>query len=111
MNKEFKDLRFTDLRLKCREFVYRVLCFQATRRSLVSNFVINYAVATTYCGCGWCCVRDRGTLCQPQRHHPQLVRIAICAPKGSTDCKSALAGGGFVDAVPKARPVGARPNN
>ena len=25
-------------------------------------------------------------------------------PERSTDCKSALAGGGFVDAVPKARP-------
>ena len=32
------------------------------------------------------------------------MRFAIRAPKGSTDGKYALAGGGFVDAVPKARP-------
>ena len=44
-----------------------------------------------------CCVRDRGTLRQPQSHHPQLVWFAIRVPKGSTDCKTALAGyeGGF----------------
>ena len=49
-------------------------------------------------------MRDRDTLCQPQSHRLRLVRIAMRAPKGSTDCKSALAGGDFVDAVPKARP-------
>ena len=27
-----------------------------------------------------CCVRDRGTLCQPQRHRLRLVRIAIRVP-------------------------------
>ncbi len=43
---------------------------------------------------GWRCVRDRGTLCQPQSHHPT---ISLAQRRG-------LRGGGFVDAVPKARP-------
>ncbi len=76
---------------------------KATRRSLVPYFVTDDDVDITRNRFGWRCVRDRGTLRQPQSHHPRSGEL-IPKPLGWWLC-------GCRAESPTRVFRGARPNN